>query len=116
MAIKYYKRLSFENVGEDDSDTIDRTRKGIAREITTPKYSVICSTEGTDLYKRVDQNIISGAVANRNEIIALIRDKYTMTELLRAQLSMSNPYEYLTQSAFLAFLGNDDPGVIKVYE
>ena len=64
----------------------------------------------------MDQNVISGGIANRNEITSLIRNSYTMVELTRAQLVVSNPYEYITQSVFMTFLGNDDPGDIEVYK
>jgi len=116
VANKYYKRLSFEQVGDDDFDVISRTRKGIAREITTPQYSVIVSTEGTRVYSRVDQSVLSGAISNRNEIVSLIRDNYPMVQVTSAQLSLSDPYDYVNSSLFLVFVPDSGGGEIKVYK
>ena len=116
MANKYFKRLSFEQVGADDADTITRVRKGIAREVTTPKYSVIVSTEGTNVYQRVDDNVLLGAVQNRNEIVSMIREKYPMVNLTRAQLALSTSYDYVNNSTYMTFDPDAGGGVIEVYE
>ena len=116
MANKYFKRMSFEQVGADDADTIERVRKGIAREATTPKYSVIVSTEGTLIYQRVDDSLISGAVANRNEIVSMVRENYPMVEITSAQLAMSDAYDYISNSTFMVFKPSAGGGVIKVYK
>ena len=81
------KRLSFEAYGGDDYSRYDRVKKGIVREIVTPKFSVPLSREGTKLHEYVDRNEVTAAIRARNELISLIVNWYPVVKLTQAVLS-----------------------------
>ena len=72
-----YKRLSFETLGGDDPQRVDRCMKGLLREVVTPKYSVIFSREGTEVYKEIDRNTTGSMIRIRNMMTRLIVTYYT---------------------------------------
>lgn len=81
------KRLSFEEIGGDNYLRYDRVKKGIVREVVTPKYSVPMSREGTKLHEYVDRNEVTAAIKARNELIRLIVFWYPVVKLTQAALS-----------------------------
>lgn len=71
-----YKRLSFEILQGNDSNRIDRIRKGLLREIVTAKLQIPYSEEGTLIHQNIDRNFIQSFVSNRNEVSKTIKTYY----------------------------------------
>jgi len=92
-----FNRLSFEDIKGDDSNRIDRIETGVLREMTTPKFSVPFSTEGSYLWKRVDRNDTEGPAENRNELISLIGN-YRALVIKEAHLFYSTDLTTINQS------------------
>lgn len=108
-----YKRLSFEKIGGDDSSRLERTRKGVLREFTAPRWSVPFSTEGTGLWDRVDENTIFASVKNRNELARTLQVfdclQYDGSELFNAE----DAIEQKMNTTFLPDARLTPPGVYR---
>jgi len=92
-----YNRLNLERLTLTDSSGYERVRKGVLREITTPKFSIPFSTEGSKVWERVDRQNTIAAVKNRNEVVTIIRI-YKCLSLKLARLFYNSDYSAINQS------------------
>ena len=106
MAKPYFKRLSFEAIGDDDSDRLIRGKKGVLREVVTPKGSIPLSDEGTYLHRRVDRNNVKDAVKNRNEISSLIFKYINAFKLNSVFPVYASDYSFIRQSVYITYKGD----------
>lgn len=110
-----YKRLSFEKIGGDDSSRLERTRKGVLREFTTPKGSVPFSVEGSSLWDRVDDNTLVASIQNRNELARIV-SVYRCLEYLGSKLFLSNNFLTTNQQLNVDYFPDGENTDPRVYQ
>ena len=104
-----YNRLSFEQIGGNDSDRITRVHKGLLREVVTPFLSVPFSTEGTNVHRYVDRNDIIAGVQMRNEVAAMIVDNYPVVEFKGAPIAYATDLSAIVQTVNVDFIRDAEP-------
>jgi len=90
------KRLSLENIQADELDRKTRVEKGVAREASTPLFSIPYSNEGTHLSERIDRNDVVAAAQNRDDLVTMLL-LYPVLKIKRVRLFYSSDFSKITQ-------------------
>ena len=111
-----FKRLSFEQIGADDYSRLTRVRKGLLREVITPKYSIPKSIEGTRVFELVDRNDVVSSVRMRNEIADAISSYPQVLKIKNIHMAYVDNYTAIKQLAETEYLPNNGSVPPKVYQ